>query len=436
MGYKDILLTPIYLAVIYLLMYWYRRRASNPLTKPYFFPAFHLKVVGALAVGLIYQFYYRGGDTFNFFRDSSIIWEAFLDSPLLGFKVLLADQQYDAETYPYVSRIYFYQDGNTRPIIKISGFLGFFTFHTYSAIALLFALICFSGLWALYQSLIDMYPQLNRSLAVAVFFIPSVFFWGSGLLKDTITLGALGWSFHAIYFGLLKRKAIVRNVLILLLMILLIQSVKIYILLCFIPAVSLWFFLHYRSQMRSALLRLLLLPLAFVFALPIGYVAVNKLTEGSRYSLDQVANTARVTSEWLLYVSEKQGGSAYSLGELDGTLPNLLSKFPQAVWISLFRPYIWEARNPVMLLSALEALFFLWITLRVLWEVRFRFVSIVFAHPFIAFGLIFSVAFAFGTGVSSYNFGTLVRYKIPLMPFYLSAIYVLRYYNNRSKKLF
>jgi len=281
-----------------------------------------------------------------------------------------------------------------------------------------------------------MYPQLSRSLAVAVFFIPSVFFWGSGLLKDTITLGALGWAFHAIYFGLLKRRAVLRNMLILLAAVLTIQSIKVYILLCFIPAVSLWFFLQYRSQMRSALLRLLLLPLAFAFALPIGYFAVNKLTEGSRYSLDQVANTARVTSEWLLYVSEKQGGSAYSLGELDGTLPNLLSKFPQAVWISLFRPYLWEARNPVMLLSALEAFFFLWITLRVLWEVRLRLLSIIFAHPFIAFGLIFSIAFAFGTGVSSYNFGTLVRYKIPLMPFYLSAIYVLRYYNNRSKKLF
>jgi hypothetical protein len=33
--------------------------------------------------------------------------------------------------------------------------------------------------------------------------------------------------------------------------------------------------------------------------------------------------------------------------------------------------------------------------------------------------------FAFSVGFTSYNFGSLVRYKIPLMPFYYIALFIL-----------
>jgi hypothetical protein len=39
--------------------------------------------------------------------------------------------------------------------------------------------------------------------------------------------------------------------------------------------------------------------------------------------------------------------------------------------------------------------------------------------------LVFSIIFAFSVGFTSYNFGTLVRYKIPLMPFYYIALFIL-----------
>jgi hypothetical protein len=40
--------------------------------------------------------------------------------------------------------------------------------------------------------------------------------------------------------------------------------------------------------------------------------------------------------------------------------------------------------------------------------------------------LIFTIIFGIGVGTNSGNFGTLVRYKIPLMPFYLAALYILQ----------
>jgi hypothetical protein len=122
-----------------------------------------------------------------------------------------------------------------------------------------------------------------------------------------------------------------------------------------------------------------------------------------------------------------QSGSVYSLGEFDGTWTNMLSKAPQAIFVTLYRPFLWEARNPVMLLSALEAVFFLFMTLKVIWEMKFSWLlRLVGKQPVVLFCVLFAVTFSFAVGVSSYNFGTLVRYKIPMMPFLLASLYIMQ----------
>jgi hypothetical protein len=42
--------------------------------------------------------------------------------------------------------------------------------------------------------------------------------------------------------------------------------------------------------------------------------------------------------------------------------------------------------------------------------------------------MVFVLILAFGVGTNSGNFGTLVRYKIPLIPFFLSSLFIMRYY--------
>ena len=129
-----------------------------------------------------------------------------------------------------------------------------------------------------------------------------------------------------------------------------------------------------------------------------------------------------------------QGGSVYSLGEFDGTWTNMISKAPAAINVSLYRPYLWEARNPVMLLSALEAAFFLFLTVRIFFQIKLaRLFRIIAAQPVLLFCLLFAVTFSFAVGVSSYNFGTLVRYKIPMMPFFLAFLYIVQSQAVRKK---
>jgi hypothetical protein len=113
----------------------------------------------------------------------------------------------------------------------------------------------------------------------------------------------------------------------------------------------------------------------------------------------------------------------------------MLSKFPLAVNVTLFRPYIWEAKKIIVFLSSLEAILFLFVTLKVLFLIGpVKVWKTINKDPTIQFCLIFSLIFAFAVGISSYNFGALSRYKIPCLPFYALALILIYYKNVPSQK--
>jgi hypothetical protein len=169
----------------------------------------------------------------------------------------------------------------------------------------------------------------------------------------------------------------------------------------------------------------MLVPLVLIITGMSGFYAVQKIGEDDpRYALDKIAQTAKVTAYDIGFYSGKDAGSGYSLGNLDGSFESMLALFPQAVNVALFRPYLWEARNPLMLLSSLEAAALLVITLFLLFRNPFRFFRSL-GEPTVLFCLVFSIVFAFAVGVSTFNFGTLTRYRIPLLPFYLLALVII-----------
>ncbi|MGC1242423.1 MAG: hypothetical protein WA874_12590, partial [Chryseosolibacter sp.] len=125
-------------------------------------------------------------------------------------------------------------------------------------------------------------------------------------------------------------------------------------------------------------------------------------------------------------------GSGYTLGELDGSWQSMLRLAPQAINISLFRPYLWGVKNPLMLLSALEGLSLLGLTLHLLVRVRLRLFTYL-RRPDVLFCFVFAVVFSFAVGVSTFNFGSLSRYKIPMMPFFLLMLGIIHFYWNRDR---
>jgi hypothetical protein len=89
-------------------------------------------------------------------------------------------------------------------------------------------------------------------------------------------------------------------------------------------------------------------------------------------------------------------------------------------------------RNPLMLLASLEGLTFLILSLIIIYR-TFWFKINILSSPAAWFSLIFSMTFAFAVGISTYNFGTLFRYKVPMMPFF--AILLVLAWSSSQKQI-
>jgi hypothetical protein len=426
----DYLLLPFFLGVILVVAYNFRNRKYPPghAWRPYFIPGLMAKLGGALFIGLLYQYYYGGGDTSNYFAQAKVINSSFADSPVKWFNLVFhLAKWYDPEYTPYISQMYWYNSINSYSIGAIAAVLGVVTFNTFLPTSLLFAALAFTGSWAMFRTFATQYPRLARHIAIVILFIPSTFIWGSGIFKDTVCMFALGWLLFGVYRLLLRGKFSLVNIGMAMLSFYLLAIVKLYILVAFVPALLFWIFFSYSARISSGFLRLLSgAALIGVCSGGVVLLSGSLAKELGQYSVENVVKTSTVTREYIYSVSGDEG-SGYDLGAVEPTLGGMLRKFPQAVNVALFRPYLWEARKPIVFLNALEAFLFLFVTLKILFAVgpRLAFKAIA-TDPNIQFCLIFSLIFAFSVGISSGNFGALSRYRIPCLPLYglaLSLIY-------------
>ncbi len=431
MDYKDFILTPFVLLLIYAIAYIIRSTISkdNPRRK-YFIPGLSVRIIGAIATGLIYKFYYKGGDTFTFYQGTEIIWKAFLEDPWVALKIIFGEtNSYSQDTFRYTQYIWTYRDPGSFMVVRIASFIGLFCFNTYSVISLTFAVFSFIGTWNLYKVFTSIMPDMHKEFAIAILFLPSVFFWGSGLFKDTITYTCLAWLTYSIYMIFIKKSNIISNSIALLICSYFIMVIKTYILLSFLPPVMFWIFLHYKGSLPSKFLQRMITPMLILFSVGISYLLINQLGEEfERYSLTNILDSASSMQRWHSYVSRNDQGAGYDLGINSGNPMEILSIIPSAINVTLFRPYLWEIRNVVMLLTALESIFILGLTLFVLIKCKFLgFFKIILSDPVILFCILFTLVFAFAVGFSTYNFGALARYKIPCLPFYVAGLYIIYY---------
>jgi hypothetical protein len=301
---------------------------------------------------------------------------------------------------------------------------------------MLFGYFSFLGVWRLYLVFYEMYPQLSKPLARVILFIPSVVFWGSGIMKDTLTLTCLCWLIYALYFGILKRKNFFTNLAIGIICAYTISIIKGYILLAFIPAAGYWIFNSYKEKIRSSFVRAVAAPLFIVLGVG-GSVAALSLVGSSlgKYSVDNLEKTALGYQTWHTTASEH--GSGYSLGDIgDFSAVGMLKKFPLAINVTLFRPYPWETSSPLMMLAAIESMVMFLFSLNILWRTKIvRLPATLLKDTNIVFCLVFAAILGFAVGFTSYNFGALVRYKIPVMPFYGIALILIDNVLKGGKKV-
>ena len=430
----DFILLPIYLFVVFIFASYFKNKyypKDHPLRR-YFMPAFTVKIFGAIFLGIVYQFYYKGGDTLNYWHQTDVINSSFSDSFGTWLRLITGSAEiYDVDVYKYTTQLYWYGRSSPEYLISIIGaIIGLFTMTTYLPTAVIFAAISFIGMWKMYVVFTKLYPRLTKQMAFAFLFIPSVIFWGSGFMKDTITLTCVGWVTHFFYRIFFENKKIVLNSIFAIFFIYVIFIIKSYIVMAFLPAVLLWGVGLLSYKIKDA--RLIIFVRYFLYASAIAGIALiggRLQTEMfGEYNVESIGYKSFATREYLYKVSNETDGSGYTLGDMDPTLMGMLQRAPEGINVTLFRPYLWEARKPIVMISALESLLYLIFTIvAIVRNNPIRMVQRILADETLQFCLIFTLIFAFAVGISTSNFGSLVRYKIPCLPFYTAFLIILFY---------
>jgi len=432
-GFIDLLLTPLVVFIIYAFANQIKNKniAEYPEYK-YFLPGLSVKIFGALSLLFIYGVYYGGGDTMNYFFDSTVMCKLLLKNPAGFFEVLVHGSSnrnylyFDQETgWPH----YFF-DKPTFMVVRIVCIVCLAAFQSVMVTNIFVATLSFMGVWKLYQVFIREFPALTREMAIAVFFIPSVFFWGSGVLKDTITFSMIGIYLHNFYFIFIKRKLGFFKIIGLLVSSYTILSIKPYIILALIASSTVWLAMNYIGRIKGGIARTAVAPMLIIISAFLGYTFLNSLgTQLGVYSVDKVLERAVVTQRDLK--ADYYRGNSFDIGEFDATFSSMLSKAPIAIVSALFRPTLLEAKNPVMFISGIENFVLLFFTIRILIKTRIiGFLRFFAKNHLLTFSLIFSLFFAFSVGISTSNFGSLVRYRIPILPFYVGSLYIIYHYYN------
>jgi hypothetical protein len=274
----------------------------------------------------------------------------------------------------------------------------------------------------------ELYPRLHKKFAIAILFLPSVLFWGGTLLKDSICMGSMGFGLYAIYNIFYKKRKITSSLIILFFTFFLLYNIKPYIILCLVPALFLWLFLQFRTRIRDKTLRSIAGFLFTIVSVVVGVIALQSLTQSeltSQYSSEKILKTVQ-GMQGSFNISGEATGSSFTVGAASSSIVSTIALFPLGIVATLFRPFPWEARNPLMIISALEGLLFFYLTYLAFKKIGFRkFFSIVRSDSVIVFCLVYSILFAGIIGVTTTNFGALVRYKIPCIPFYLFMLFIV-----------
>lgn len=432
---SDILWVPFCLMLVYLFAYMKSRKyANNPLLKKSFYPALNLRLVAAVIYGLIIEYYYGYGDTIMYYNavqdmhravsdDISYLWEILSMEKLTRGDRIYPYFEFDGAGYTDLYMTNVHNFSVPKFALPFSLLFG----KSYLGISFCFSLFAFGGCWRMYKAFVELYPHLSRKLAIATLFLPSLIFWGSSFLKDSICLGALGFLVHAAFSIFFQRKRVITAIPWIIISATILYYVKPYILLSFLLAFTVAIFLMMNNKIRNKSLRIV--SRVFFLLIATGGVALMlssfaSFEISSQFTTENIIKTMQGVQAG--FETTEGEGSFFKVGNVENNFASLLLLFPAGVGTSLFRPFLWEVRNPLMVLSALEALVFLILTFSLIRKTGLRKIfGTVLGDPVLVCSLIFAILFAGFVGVTTFNFGSLSRYRIPCLPFYLILLFVV-----------
>ena len=429
---SDLFVAPICFIILLMIFSIIVRKYKDEKQKRLFLKAFYFKMAFALLFTLMCSFYYRSGDTEMYYHATQFMQKAILDDSQNFWEIMTMKKLniksdvvnyflYTDSRYPVFEAMH--DAGNfTAPKLALAPSLMFD--QSYLCIAMFFSFWALGGAIRLYKFFIHYFPDYSKEIALATFFLPSMVLWSSGLMKDPITFGAIGYLLYGVFMIFIKRKKILTSLIWIGISVFLLFTIKVYILMAIGPAIVIWLFREINKVVENKTLRNIMGVFTFAAGALIAYSLVNYVTSDESmqaFRLDNIAESSEYNRQLYEHFSAREEGSYFTIKTSN---PFLL--VINGIVATLFRPFLWEINGITALLSSLEATFFLFLTIMIMYKRGIgKFFKHAFSHPILLFCLIFSLIFAAAIGSTALNFGSLSRYKIPCLPFYLVMVMVM-----------
>lgn len=437
MSLIDFILFLLYVIAFHLFFSARRKRMSDHILRKYHNQGFWIRVFSSVAFSIFFVYLTPGDSTSLYYPEGYHLYRLILNHPVKNIHLLFTSGiNYDENLLSNPDNINSFKLESNFLVTRLVAVICFFTFGRYLLINLFFSLIAYTGIWRLYNFFYEHYPHLHKKLAVTIIYLPTLVFWSSGVLKDPICICMLGWLTYALYNLVEKRVFSFKNIAITIIAAFTLYVVKVYIIVCYLPFFMLYLLLTNIKLLQSKILKwgigivILTVSVFGIFELAdilkdeLGFFALDKITESVKTQQTNFINMADAAE------------SSFSLGvEYDGSAASLLKMTPAAVVATFFRPFLWESKKLSTLLSSLESLAFMLLTLYVFFRAGpLKFFKTLFTDNMVFFCFFYSITFAIFVGATTLNFGTLVRYKIPCLPFYVIALFLILEKVPKKKK--
>lgn len=370
-----------------------------------------LKISCGVLMGFLYWSYYGAGDIIFFYEQAQALFQYFQTNRIsfsewIGFAPLsLSQAEFSAQSEP---RTFFF--------VRLISFLYAFTQGNYWVMSIYFSFFAGLATWAFAHELARLSKENKYAIYTALLFIPSITFWSSGLLKESLMTIAI----YALGFSTLKWKANPKKwpyVIPVILCVYILWKVKYYVPITLLPILILTliffkgkFLGQYTFPKRLGLYFSFLIVggLSIAFIHPVFHTGL--FFELLKISHDAIAHNS---TEALIHFKQTESDVQFFIHNL-----------PLAWSTGIFRPFIWEAFSAFSLVWAMEKAVF---TLLVITAFIFSF-KVKFSQAEKWWGiaiLIYVSVLSSIITLATPNFGTLIRYEVAYMPFLWLLILII-----------
>jgi hypothetical protein len=418
----EIILSLSYTALFVILIYKINFFEVDGLSRKALSALFILKIIFGLAVWFVYTFYYTdrlANDVFKFFDDGAIMFSAIYQHPMHYLQMILGIDTNAPYLEPYYKKMAnWYKPWaaatyhNNRIIIQFNAIVHLFSFGYYNVHTVFMSFLSFVGLTGIYKIFIPLLKDKKRELAIAVFLIPSALFWGSGVLKEGITLFSLGMMLFFFYQYVFIQKTLKYLVWIIFTAMIL-AFTKIYVFVAIFPSLVALVLIK-KLNIKSMFIVFLLIHLLFFF------ISVNLFQLNPEWDILKALSH----KQWSLttIAEQENAGSLITTKVLESTTISFIKNAPEAIINTLFRPTIFESKTLFMFVSGLENLFFVIVVLISLFFFKIPEKK---ALPLFFTSIFFVITLALLIGIVNPVLGSIVRFRIPLLPFFAIIFIVL-----------